>query len=58
MFYSAARADNVDLDLEAHASISQLGSGYVDIDAGRVGQVIANLITNSTLFVFHTSSAH
>lgn len=47
MFFSAARAGNVDLDLEADTSISQLGIGYVDIDAGRVGQIIANLVTNS-----------
>ena len=50
MFHSAARADGVELELEPHESLKYLGAGYVDMDAGRVGQIIANCLTNAIKF--------
>jgi len=45
MFYSAARADDVSLEFAPHVSLQELDN-HVLMDTGRVGQVLANLITN------------
>lgn len=49
MFYSAARADNVQLEFDQDVSLKELDK-CVSMDAGRVGQVLANLITNAIKF--------
>jgi len=49
MFSSAARADDVSLEFDPPVSLQELGN-YVSMDAGRVGQVLANLITNGKLW--------